>query len=300
VTAAVTRVGKDHPVFFYSSAAPPRARLAAGEPVVVETMYAFGNQPLKPGDTLADIDLSLCDPLTGPLYIEGAEPGDSLAVHIDHIEPVGTAAQGVIPGIGLLEWPTLPLHFLTPHDGRVKWLRGIEYDLDPNVGAIGVAPVGDDIPSVYPGDHGGNMDMKHIRAGSTVLLPVFHRGGLLFVGDCHQKIGDGELPGCVGETDAEVQIRVDVLKRHTIARPRVLTDSRIMLIASAETLDDAVKVALRDTVNMLVLEKGFSEDEAYLFTGIFCDAEICQVVDPLKTARIGLDRHFYDSLTLQP
>jgi amidase len=292
------RIERARHVFSYSSKHPPAARVEPGEEVLFETTYAFGDQELKPGDTLADIDLSLCDPLTGPIFIEGAEPGDTIAVHIDHIEPVGTAAQGVIPGIGLLEWPRLPLHFFPVENGRVKWLRGIEYEVEPNVGAIGVAPAEESIPSVYPGDHGGNMDMKHIRAGSTVELPVFHPGALLFVGDCHQKIGDGELPGCVGETDAEVTLHVDVVKRKTIRRPRVLTDRRIMLVASAETLDDAVKLAVRDTVDMLVQDKGFTEDEAYLFTGIFCDAEICQVVDPLKTARVALDRDFYESLSL--
>jgi amidase len=295
-SGSVKRVPRGAPVFTYSAEHPPRTHLEPGEEVLVETTYAFGDQPLGVGDSLANIDLSLCDPLTGPLYIEGAEPGDSIAVHIDHIEPVGAGAQGVIPNFGVLEWDRLPLYFFTPKNGRVKWLRGIEYDVQPNVGAIGVAPEDGSIPSVYPGDHGGNMDMKHIAAGATVLLPVWHEGALLHVGDCHQKQGDGELAGCVAETDADVTLRVEVLKGRTIRRPRVLTESRYMLIASAETLDEAVKIAVRDTVDLLVEEKGFSEDEAYLFTAIFADAEICQVVDPLKTARIAMDRDFFDSL----
>lgn len=290
------RVTRGSPVFSYSAEHPSRASLQPGEPIVVETTYAFGDQPLKAGDTLADIDLALCDPLTGPLYIEGAEPGDSIAVHIDDVQPVGAGAQGVIPDFGVLEWDRLPLYFFTPEAGRVKWLRGIEYEIEPNVGAIGVAPKSGSIPSVYPGDHGGNMDMKHIAAGATVLLPVWHEGALLHVGDCHQRQGDGELAGCVAETDADVTLRVDVLKGRTIRRPRVLTASRYMLIASAPTLDEAVKIAVRDTVDLLVEDKAFTEDEAYLFTAIFADAEICQVVDPLKTARVAMDRQFFDSL----
>ena len=105
------RLTTDPPAFAYSASALPRAQIAPGERILLETKYAFGDQPLKPGDTLADIDLDLCDPLTGPLFVQGAEPGDSIAVHIDHVESVGTAAQGVIPGIGLLEWPTLPAAF---------------------------------------------------------------------------------------------------------------------------------------------------------------------------------------------
>lgn len=290
------RVGREHHVFTYSAAHAPVARIAPGESILLETTYAFGDQPLGPGDTLADIDLSLCDPLTGPLYVESAEPGDTLAVRIEHVEPTDAGAQGVIPDFGVLEWDRLPLHFFKPEGNKVRWLRGLEYELRPNVGAIGVAPQDGEIPSVYPGDHGGNMDMKHIRAGATVLLPVWHPGAVLFVGDCHQRQGDGELPGCVAETNAEVTLRVDVLKGRTIKRPRVLTEDRLMLIASAETLDEAVQIAVRDTVDMLMEEKGFDEDDAYLFTGIWCDAEICQVVDPLKTARVAMDREVIENL----
>ncbi len=293
------RIARTNRVYSYSADNPPCERLAPGETVVAETTYAFGDQPLAPGDSLADIDLSLCDPLTGPVYIETAEPGDTIAVHIDHVEPVGAGAQGIIPDFGVLDWKRLPLYFFTPEDGRVKWLRGIEYELQPNVGAIGVAPKEGAIPSVYPGDHGGNMDMKYICAGSTVYLPVWHRGALLHIGDCHQRQGDGELCGCVAETDAEVTFRVDVIKGQSIRRPRVVTESRYMLVASAKTLDEAVKIAVRDTVDMLVEEKGFTEDEAYLLTSIFADAEICQVVDPLKTARVAMDREFVESLNPQ-
>jgi amidase len=213
------------------------------------------------------------------------------------VEPTDAGAQGVIPDFGVLAWDRLPLHFFTPEGNRVRWLRGLEYEMRPNVGAIGVAPETGEIPSVYPGDHGGNMDMKHIRAGATVLLPVWHRGAILFVGDCHQRQGDGELPGCVAETNAKVTLNVEVLKgRRPIKRPRVLTEDRLMLIASAKTLDEAVQIAVRDTVDMLMEEKGFDEDDAYLFTGIWCDAEICQVVDPLKTARVAMDREVYENL----
>jgi amidase len=289
-------VSRADPVFTYSAEHPPRARIAAGESILVETTYAFGDQPLAPGDTLADIDLSVCDPLTGPLYVETAEPGDTIAVHIERVDAVGTGAQGVIPDFGVLEWDRLPLHFFTPEGTRVRWLRGIEYEMRPNVGALGVAPKEGSIPSVYPGDHGGNMDMKWICGGSIVQLPVWHPGALLFVGDCHQLQGDGELCGCVAETNGDVTLHVEVLKGKSINRPRVLTERRLMLVASAETLDEAVKIAVRDTVDMLVDEKGFTEDEAYLFTSIWCDAEICQVVDPLKTARVAMDREFYDTL----
>ncbi len=270
--------------------------MAPGETILVETKNAFGDQELSPGDTLDDLVLDECDPLTGPLYVETAEPGDTLAVTIEKIETVGPGMQGVIPGFGVLEWPTTPVHFFEPKDGRIEWLRGIEIELRPNLGAIGVAPEGDDVGSIWPGDHGGNMDTKYVRAGSTIYFPVFHPGALLVLGDCHQIQGDGELCGVAPETDAEVTLTVDVLKGKTIRRPRIMAETRFMTIASAETLEQAVKIAVRDAVDLLVEEKGLTAEEAYLLMTIKADIEISQVVDPLMTVRVAMDRDFFESL----
>jgi amidase len=290
------RIARSNRVFSYSAEHTPCATVAPGEVLVVETTNAFGDQHFEPGDTLADLDLEQCDPLTGPLYVDGAEPGDTLAVHIDHIELVGVGAQGIIPDFGILQWERLPLHFFEPRDGRIRWLRGIELETRPNLGAMGVAPRDRSIPSIEPGDHGGNQDTKYICAGSTVYFPVFHRGAFLFVGDCHQIQGDGELCGVAPETDAEVTLSVDVLKGKTIRRPRILAADRFMNLASAKTLEEAVKLAVRDAVDLLVAEKGLTEDEAYMLITIKADIEICQVVDPLMTVRVAMDRAFYEAL----
>src|SRR5712691_11650580 len=125
------RIPRSSRVFSYSAEHEPAARLAPGETVLVETTNAFGDQRFEPGDTLA--------------------------VTIKHIEPIGTGVQGVIPDFGILEWKSLPLHFFTPEDGTIKWLRGIEFPIRPSLGAIGVAPEVNAVPSIWPGDHGGNM-----------------------------------------------------------------------------------------------------------------------------------------------
>jgi amidase len=297
---APRRISRAHRVFTYSAEHVPCATVAPGERIVVETTNAFGDHQLAPGDTLANLDFEACDPLTGPLYVEGAEPGDSIAVHIEHIELVGHGAQGVIPDFGILEWDSLPLHFFTPENGRIKWLRGIELEVRPNLGAMGVAPAQGAVPSIEPGDHGGNQDCKHVCPGSTVHFPVFHPGALLFMGDCHQIQGDGELCGVAPETDAEVTFRVELLKGKTIRRPRIVTARRFMALASAPTLEEAVKLAVRDTVDLLVEEKGLTADEAYLLITVKADIEICQVVDPLMTVRVAMDRDFFDRLTPDP
>jgi amidase len=298
--AQLRRVARSNRVFSYSSEHAPCATIAPGETIVVETTNAFGDQKFGPGDTLADLDLTLADPLTGPLYVEGAKPGDSIAVHIHHIELVGHGAQGIIPNFGTLEWESLPLHFFEPRDGRIRWLRGIEFDVRPNLGAMGVAPAGGAIPSIEPGDHGGNQDTKYVCAGSAVYFPVFHPGALLFMGDCHQIQGDGELCGVAPETDAEVTLHVELLRGKTIRRPRIMAAERFMTLASANTLEDAVKLAVRDAVDLLVEEKGLTEDEAYLLITVKGDIEICQVVDPLMTVRVAMDREFFENLAPEP
>jgi amidase len=298
--APYRRIERSCRVFSYSSEHPPCATIAPGETIVVETTNAFGDQRFGPGDTLAALDLEQADPLTGPLYIEGAEPGDSIAVHIDHIELVGVGAQGIIPDFGILEWDSLPLHFFEPRNGRIQWLRGIELDVRPNLGAMGVAPAVGAVPSIEPGDHGGNQDTKYVCAGSAVHFPVFHPGALLFMGDCHQIQGDGELCGVAPETDAEVTLHVELLRGKTIRRPRIVSRDRFMTLASAKTLEEAVRLAVRDAVDLLVEEKGLTPDEAYMLITIKGDIEICQVVDPLMTVRLAMDRQFFEDLAPAP
>jgi amidase len=290
------RIPRSARVFSYSAEHEPCAHVQPGETLIVETTNAFGDQRFEPGDTLANLDLSQCDPLTGPLFVEGAEPGDTLVVHIEHIELVGSGAQGIIPDFGALEWESLPLHFFMPENGKIRWLRGIEFDVRPNLGAMGVAPREGSEPSINPGDFGGNQDTKYVCAGSAVHFPVFHPGALLFMGDCHQIQGDGELCGVAPETDAEVTVRCELLKGRSIRRPRIFARDRVMNLASAETLEGAVKLAVRDAIELLVEEKGLSPDEAYLLITVKADVEICQVVDPLMTVRIAMDRDFYERL----
>ena len=290
------RIPRTARVFTYDAAHEPFARIAPGETVLVETQNAFGDQRLEPGDSLADLDLSVCDPLTGPLFVEDAEPGDTLVVHIEHIELVGSGAQGIIPDFGAIEWDSLPLHFFTPANGKLKWLRGIEFDIRPNLGCMGVAPREGSEPSITPGDYGGNQDTKYVCAGSAVHFPVFHPGALLFMGDCHQIQGDGELCGVAPETDAEVTFHCELLKGRTIRRPRIFARERVMNLASADTLEESVKLAVRDAVDLLVEEKGLTPDEAYLLITVKGDIEICQVVDPRMTVRVAMDRDFYEAL----
>jgi amidase len=297
----VIRVPRSAKVFSYWAEHSPAVTVSPGDLLVVETTSAFGEFPLRPGDDLSGLDVARCDPLTGPIAVRGAEPGDVLEVHIDEIRVEGLGAQGVIPGIGILDWPRLPLEFHPVKDGEILFPGGLRLPVRPNLGCIGVAPAGDPVPSILPGDHGGNMDTRFVCAGSVVELPVFHPGALLFLGDCHQLQGDGELCGVAPETDAVVTLRCEIRRGGPpLRRPRIRTADRLMFIGSAETLEGAGALATADLVGALVSEKGMTEDLAYLLVTVKADLEVCQVVNGLRTARVCIDREFYDGLASTP
>jgi len=297
VEGAEVRVARSAKVFSYSAEHEPAVTVAPGQTLIVETTSAFGEFPLEPGDELTGLDVERCDPLTGPIAIEGALPGDVLEVHIDAIELEGLGIQGVLPGIGILDWPTLPLEFLAVEDGEIVFPGGLRLRARPNLGCLGVAPAGAPVASVLPGDHGGNIDTRYVCAGSVVQFPVFAPGGLLFMGDCHQLQGDGELCGVAPETDAVVTLRCTIRRDlGTIARPRIVTRDRVMFIGSAETLEAAGALATRDLVDAVVAATGLSEDHAYLLVTMKADLEVSQVVNGLRTARVCIDRQFFEGL----
>jgi amidase len=296
-TTDETRLRRGAKVFSYSAAHPPAITVAPGQLLTVETTSAFGEFALGPGDDLSGLDIARCDPLTGPIAVAGAQPGDVLCVHIDDIAVEGLGAQGVLPGIGILDWPRLPLEFHPVENGEIVFPGGLRLALRPNLGCIGVAPAGEPVASVLPGDHGGNMDTRFVCAGSVVELPVFHPGALLFLGDCHQLQGDGELCGVAPETDAVVRLRCELRRDgQPLARPRIRTADRLMFIGSAVTLEAAGALATADMVAALVAEKGMSEDLAYLLVTVKADLEVCQVVNGLRTARVCIDRAFYEGI----
>jgi amidase len=299
ISPGQVRVPRSSRVFTYSAEHAPVVIVEQGETVVVETNSAFGEFDLRPGDDLSGLDVSKADPLTGPIAIEGAMPGDVLEVHIDAIEVEGLGAQGVIPGIGILDWPRLPLEFHPVRDGEIVFPGGLRLPVRPNLGCIGVAPAGEPVPSILPGDHGGNIDTRFVCPGSVVELPVFHPGALLFIGDCHQLQGDGELCGVAPETDAVVTLRCYVRSASvggSIPRPRIRTAERLMFLGSALTLEEAGALATRDLLDALVYEKGLTEDLAYLLLTMTADLEVCQVVNGLRTARVAIAAEFWDQL----
>ena len=269
----------------------------------VETMVAGGLERLTAAgvpdaeipESLKQVEKAVTDrgpgahPLTGPVYVEGAEPGDVLEMHIlgfEFLHPYGVT--GFRPGAGTLpdEFPysRFRLIRIDAKAGIAEFRPGVVLKLAPFWGSIGVAP-----PSVIhrlssgpPGAHAGNLDNKELVAASTLYLPVHVPGALLSIGDGHGIQGDGEVTITALETSLRGTVQIFVRKGKQIRWPRAETPTHYITTGLHPDLNEAARMATREMIDFLVSEKGMSRDEAYIFCSLAVDLHVTQTVDDTK------------------
>jgi len=288
---------------YYDARLTPALRVASGDRVRVETMVAGGLQRLRlAGVPETDIPQSLktveqrvtergpgAHPMSGPIFVETAAPGDTLEVRIVAIEFLHDfGVNAFSPGGGVLpdEFPYAGLRLLRWRPGAttVEFKPGITLPIAPFFGSIGVAPpplVGR-ISSRPPGWHGGNLDNKDLVAGSVLYLPVHVPGALLSIGDGHALQGDGEVTGTALETSLRGTFELRVLKGQRLRWPRAETPTHYIAMGLHEDLDEATKLAVREMVEFLMAEKKLSRDEAYMLCSLAADLHVTQAVDATK------------------
>jgi amidase len=283
-------VTADRRVLSLSGDASPVARVRPGDRVVLETSDCFAGQVVSSGDTPDGVDWDTINPATGPVYVDGAEPGDVLCVAVEGLEIAGTGVMAVSDGFGVLRERFSGTSFRTVviEGDEAVLPAGVRVPLRPMIGVIGVAPAGAAVPCGSPGPHGGNMDTRLIGLGATVYLPVGVPGALLAAGDLHAAMGDGEICGTGVEVAGRVTLRVDVRRDLVLVNPLVETTEVLATIASAETLDEAADLATRDMADLLCERIGLSAGDATMLMSIAGELQVSQVVDPLKTARFAL------------
>ncbi len=210
------RIPRSQLVYSFSPENTPVERAKPGELVVFETVDALGGQVKDENTTVDDLDWSKVDGATGPLYVEGAEPGDTLIVDILDIRTEKKGVIVTIPKYGVLSHldfkPRVKLVEIS--NGLVRFGEN-KLIARPMIGTIGAAPEKGSIPAGSLGRHGGNMDVAEMRAGTRLYLPVFTEGGLLAIGDLHALQADGELCVSAVEVSGEVLVRVGLLKKKT-------------------------------------------------------------------------------------
>ena len=271
----------------FSATIPPALRVPSGAVVEVHTKEATDGQ-LTVESTAADVanvDFDPIHPLTGPVYVEGAEPGDVLAVTLLDIEVGDWGWAAVVPGFGFLAdrftAPYLKTFRIAPGATEARFDENITIPLAPFPGVMGVAPATDSLLStIPPRANGGNMDNRHLTAGTTVYFPVFVEGALFSVGDTHAAQGDGEISGTAIEAPMRIVYRVEVLKGHRpIAEPQYETDEYYGVTAYGTTIDEAARKAAEYMVDYLEGEHGLARTDAYVLASLAADFKISEVVD---------------------
>lgn len=289
---------------------PARQRIQPGTRIITWTEDCFGGLLKSPSDLVSRlVPPGRDNPQTGPFHVEGAEPGDTLAIRVLSLEPARDyAISTLIPGFGALIGTdrtallgsTLPeatwrydidrqrkVARTRSQDGRHSW----EVPLSPFLGCLGVAPaVGEVRSTTVPDTFGGNMDCPEVRPGNTVYLGVNMPGGLLSFGDGHYAMGDGEIIGAAIEGAMHVDLVVDLLKGVQTPIPRIENEREVMFVGAARPLEDAARVAFKAMVEWVCRKTGMSPSDGYQFVSQTARAPIIQLVDPEYTVLVRMEK----------
>jgi len=286
------KVSKDNVVYAMSAKNAPALHANPGETIQFETWDALHGQVKSADGGISGLDWSRVNPATGPVYINGAEPGDTLSIKIERIDIAGTGVAICGQGMGVMgaHLDGVSVKIMPISDGYAQFSDKIRLPINKMIGVIGVAPKDGEIPCGVPDYHGGNMDCKEIKEGATLLLPVNVPGALLALGDLHAAMADGEIGVAGLEVSGTVAVTVDVIKGKDLPLPMIVNNDYIMTLASDEDLDVAVDMAVANMVDYLAKNEGLSTHEAVMLISLAADVRICQVVDPKKTARVEFPR----------
>jgi amidase len=289
--------------------AQPVVRVSSGDIVETNTLDAFGNVIKSKSDKFSMVKGD--NPLTGPFFVEGAQPGDTIAVKI--LELTVDSKQGigsVSPGWGALNKSTYT-PMLHPDLPETMWIYNIDSasntatfhanDSNFNVkipiksffGCIGVAPPsGETRMSITPGEWGGNMDASEASVGNTIYFPVNVPGALLYLGDGHAAQGDGEIAGTAIEVPLRTRFQVSVIKGKASKWPRFENDRSLMAVGAYRSLDDTVRIAFSELITWIHKDYGISELDAYELLSKVARIHVAEMVDPNYVVIAAIDKQF--------
>lgn len=286
-------IDREHVIYEMNGTHLPICRVREDVTVTVRTYDCFKGRLLPDASFLDARYIDELNPATGPIYIEGAHPGDTLRIEILNIEVDEIGITEINPEFGCLaskvQEPVIKC--LPIGTEGIVFSDKLTLELKPMIGVIGLAPAGKGVSTDTPGTHGGNMDCSEIKSGTVLYLPVQVEGGLLAVGDLHACMGDGEIGGCGVEIAGRVTMKLFVLHGEQKKYPVAVTKEKICVIASCETVEEAWKVAVEDMHEYLTTETVMTSNEAVMLASLTGDLIICQVVNPNKTVRMSVPRY---------
>ncbi len=275
-------ITKDKIRFGFDASFEPVLTINPGETVCFETQDCYAEQIDYDKKEFSLLDMKRNNPVTGPLCVNGAEPGDVLKVEIHDIIPDDHGVMCVRLGCGVYEVEGCHCRRFPIKDGVIYFDEGIEIPVRPMIGVIGTCPA-KPCDTQSPGPHGGNLDIRDLRAGSTIYLPVSVPGALLAIGDCHAVQGDGETAICAMEMSAKVIVKVDLIKGGTdIPTPFIETKDAIFTTHADRSLDAASVTAARKMHRYVMQKAGLTDAQASMLLSLVGNLRISQVVNPLK------------------
>ena len=290
--------------------AEPIAHVKPGGILEANSLDCFGNALQKPGDPFSNIKID--NPLTGPFFIDGAEPGDTLVIHVLDLEVDGKRGVGTFgPGFGaansthytpMLEKEPLPERvWYYPIDAEKKLITfqaldsnfKTQFPLKPFLGCIGVAPAnGEARSSIVPAEFGGNMDAPEVSPGNTLYLPVNIRGALFYFGDGHAAMGDGEVAGSAVEVPMKARFEFELVKGRSTGWPRLENDHELMAAGIYRPVDDAVRIAVTELVHWIHRDYGLSDLDAYELFSKVGKLHLTEMVDPNYVVIASIDKKY--------
>lgn len=275
-----------------------------GDMLLFRTLDCFSNRIPDENTTMADLDYTygFANPAAGPVYVEGAEPGDALVVDVYDIQVADEGTIATDDHCGpLFETTGYRTKKIKIKDG-VADFNGVKFPINPMIGVIGTAPDGDPVIDGFVGNHGGNMDNKHITKGARLYFPVRVPGALLQMGDVHATMGDGELCGTGIEIPAEILVKIQLVKGFELNWPVLETQDKWYVNACAPKYDEALMNAAKEMQRLIMRITGWDAEETYMYMSVQSDVEISQGCEPCEvqlSLRIGTPK-LYDLEPLVP
>jgi acetamidase/formamidase len=294
-TGSAIHITRDRFHLAWDPAIPPIETVGDGDEVEFDLLDASNGKltATTVASELLTLDLSGVDQVNGPIAVDGAKPGDTLQVDLLDFQPADWGWTALIPGFGLLadDFPE-PVYKVTrvPAVGdRAEFLPGIRIPVVPFCGELGVAPATGPLSTIPPDVHGGNMDTRHLTAGATLFLPVFHDGARFSIGDGHAAQGDGEVCGTAIETPMRARVRFTVRTDVHVTAPEFITapgaaaerpvGRRYATDGVGSDLMTAAQDATRRMIDWLGREHGLAPADAYMLCSVGVDLRISEIVD---------------------
>jgi amidase len=282
------RVTRNQLCTSFSATNPPVLRVQPGEPFVMETNDRFATYE---GPDSSPDAMEILTTMAGPVYIEGAKPGDTLKIEVLDVSlPLSYGWIGATPGRGPLGARIAAFRKtqvqITP-DGVV--LHGkVTMPLRPMIGRMGVAPQDGPKRSNDKGTFGGGMGNTQVTTGATVYLPVFHEGGLLTIGDCHAAMGDGEATASAVECALDATLRITIEPQFTVSRPLVTTATEVMTTGEGETMEAATQRAIEAMADLMKDTLGVDDTDAAMLIACAADVRTGIAGHPPYTIRVAV------------